>query len=275
MTLTDPSIRRPSEHRHPTSHRLDPVDHRGRQRPSDDVHVGRRDRRDAVLRRDALRPAEPAAPRQRSVRAVEGARGADPLRRLGRSRPLPARAPAQAAQDRAPTSKAIRRRGCRSSTSRPGRSARASAPAIGIALNARRIGSDYRTYVLLGDGEMAEGSVWEAASVGAVPEARQPVRDHRRQRLGQSQATQFDHDMDAIAGRWQAFGWHAIVVDGHDVAAVARGASRRRARHARASDDDRRADAEGQRRVVRSKARTAGTARRSRRARRPTRRSRS
>ena len=40
--------------------------------------------------------------------------------------------------------------------------------AIGIALNARRIKSDYRTYVLLGDGESAEGSVWEAANVGSV-----------------------------------------------------------------------------------------------------------
>src|SRR5436309_11050210 len=39
--------------------------------------------------------------------------------------------------------------------------------AVGIALNARRIGSDYRTYVLLGDGEVAEGSVWEAAAVAA------------------------------------------------------------------------------------------------------------
>src|SRR5512143_1577514 len=38
---------------------------------------------------------------------------------------------------------------------------------VGIALNARRIGSDYRTYVLLGDGESAEGSVWEAADVAA------------------------------------------------------------------------------------------------------------
>src|SRR5215831_12350231 len=40
--------------------------------------------------------------------------------------------------------------------------------AVGIALNARRIGSDYRTYVLLGDGESAEGSVWEAGNVGAA-----------------------------------------------------------------------------------------------------------
>src|SRR5688572_9612478 len=39
---------------------------------------------------------------------------------------------------------------------------------VGIALNARRIRSDYRTYVLLGDGEIAEGSVWEAANVAAV-----------------------------------------------------------------------------------------------------------
>ena len=37
--------------------------------------------------------------------------------------------------------------------------------AVGTALNARRIQSDYRTYVLLGDGEMAEGSVWEAANI--------------------------------------------------------------------------------------------------------------
>ena len=54
--------------------------------------------------------------------------------------------------------------------------------AIGIALNARRIESDYRTYVLLGDGESAEGSVWEAADVAAHRQARQPVRHHRRQR---------------------------------------------------------------------------------------------
>src|SRR5438552_5004559 len=40
--------------------------------------------------------------------------------------------------------------------------------AVGIALNARRIGSDYRTYVLIGDGESAEGSVWEAAQVAAA-----------------------------------------------------------------------------------------------------------
>ncbi len=56
------------------------------------------------------------------------------------------------------------------------------AAGIGLALNARRIGSDYRTYVLLGDGESAEGSVWEAAEVGRDAETRQPVRHHGRER---------------------------------------------------------------------------------------------
>src|SRR5438309_6698457 len=55
--------------------------------------------------------------------------------------------------------------------------------AVGIALNARRINSDYRTYVLLGDGESAEGSVWEAGNVGARHKLDnlRPITDvHRR-----------------------------------------------------------------------------------------------
>lgn len=94
------------------------------------------------------------------------------------------------------------------------------AAAVGIALNARRIGSSYRTYVLLGDGEMAEGSVWEAA---------QSAQFHRLDNLcafidvnglGQSRATQFGHDLDAIGPRWAAFGWHTVEIDGHDMQAV-------------------------------------------------------
>ena len=92
--------------------------------------------------------------------------------------------------------------------------------AVGIALNARRIGSTYRTYVLIGDGESAEGSVWEAAQV---------ADRHRLDNLcaitdvngfGQSRATQWGHDMEAYRDRWRAFGWHPIVVDGHDIAAI-------------------------------------------------------
>ncbi|HVL67716.1 MAG TPA: transketolase [Vicinamibacterales bacterium] len=89
--------------------------------------------------------------------------------------------------------------------------------AIGSALNARRISSDYRTYVLLGDGEMAEGSVWEAANAGLYHRLDNLCVVIDANALGQSQRTQFGHDIAGIASRWSAFGWHAIEVDGHDV----------------------------------------------------------
>ena len=92
--------------------------------------------------------------------------------------------------------------------------------AIGTALNARRIGSKYRTYVLLGDGEMAEGSVWEAANVGVHYKLDNLCAVIDVNALGQSQATQFSHEMETIAARWKAFDWHTIVVDGHDITAL-------------------------------------------------------
>jgi len=92
--------------------------------------------------------------------------------------------------------------------------------AVGIALNARRIASDYRTYVLLGDGEIAEGSVWEAADVAAYYTLDSLCAFTDVNGLGQSGPTQFAHQMDTLASRWRAFGWHTLVVDGHDLAAV-------------------------------------------------------
>jgi transketolase len=91
---------------------------------------------------------------------------------------------------------------------------------VGIALNARRIGSDYRTYVLLGDGESAEGSVWEAADVAAMDRLDNLCGITDVNALGQSRPTMFRHDMDQFARRWTAFGWHAIVIDGHDIDAI-------------------------------------------------------
>jgi transketolase len=92
--------------------------------------------------------------------------------------------------------------------------------AVGIALNARRIGSAYRTYVLLGDGESAEGSVWEAADVAQQYELANLCGITDVNALGQSQPTAWGHDMQQYARRWEAFGWHAVVVDGHDVGAL-------------------------------------------------------
>jgi transketolase len=92
--------------------------------------------------------------------------------------------------------------------------------AVGIALNARRIGSDYRTYALMGDGESAEGSVWEAAEMAEHFKLDNLCGIIDVNRLGQSRPTALGHDLQKYADRWNAFGWHAIVVDGHDVEAL-------------------------------------------------------
>lgn len=89
--------------------------------------------------------------------------------------------------------------------------------AIGTALNAARIGSDYRTYVLMGDGEVAEGSVWESAAVAEFYKLDSLCAIVDVNGLGQSRPTQYGHDVDAHRRRWVGFGWHAIVIDGHDL----------------------------------------------------------
>jgi transketolase len=94
------------------------------------------------------------------------------------------------------------------------------AAALGSALNAHRIGSDYRTYALLGDGETAEGSVWEAAELAAFRKVDNLVGITDVNRLGQSRPTMWQHDLDALARRWSAFGWNALVIDGHDLNAI-------------------------------------------------------
>jgi transketolase len=92
--------------------------------------------------------------------------------------------------------------------------------AVGIALNARRIDSDYRTYVLLGDGESAEGSVWEAADVAANLKIDNLCAITDVNGLGQSQPTQWNHRLELVSRRWSAFGWRAIAIDGHDISAI-------------------------------------------------------
>jgi transketolase len=91
------------------------------------------------------------------------------------------------------------------------------AAGVGCALNARRIGSDYRTYVLMGDGETAEGSVWEAAASAHFHKLDSVCAILDINGLGQSRATELDHDMETYRVRWSAFGWHTIVIDGHDI----------------------------------------------------------
>lgn len=79
-----------------------------------------------------------------------------------------------------------------------------------------------RIYVLLGDGETVEGSVWEAAALASHYGLHQLTAMIDVNRLGQSEPTMYGHDIGVYADRFQAFGWHVEIVDGHDVRAVSR-----------------------------------------------------
>jgi transketolase len=92
---------------------------------------------------------------------------------------------------------------------------------IGLALAAKRLDrSDRRIYVLLGDGESAEGAVWEGARSAAHYELDNLCATIDINRLGQSEATMDQHDIEAYRRRWEAFGWNAVSVDGHDLDAL-------------------------------------------------------
>lgn len=88
---------------------------------------------------------------------------------------------------------------------------------VGTALAARMSGLSYRTYVLLGDGEIAEGAVWEAASLAAVHQLDTLVAIVDVNRLGQSAATAFGHDLETYRRRFEAFGWAVQTIDGHSI----------------------------------------------------------
>ncbi len=92
---------------------------------------------------------------------------------------------------------------------------------IGIALNAKFVDKlDHRTYVLMGDGESVEGSVWEAAELARHYGLDNLCAIVDVNRLGQSDPTMLQHDMDGYRARWSGFGWHALVIDGHDLSAI-------------------------------------------------------
>jgi transketolase len=87
----------------------------------------------------------------------------------------------------------------------------------GMALAARLDKLDYNTYVLLGDGEIAEGAVWEAASLAGIYKLNNLIAVVDDNRLGQSQATAFGHDVAVYRKRFEAFGWRVEDIDGHDI----------------------------------------------------------
>jgi transketolase len=94
--------------------------------------------------------------------------------------------------------------------------------AVGIALAGKRLDRlPYRVWVLTGDGELAEGSMWEAIEHAAYAGLDNLIAVIDVNRLGQTRETMLGWDLDLYRQRLSAFGWHVIEVDGHNVDAIA------------------------------------------------------
>jgi transketolase len=95
--------------------------------------------------------------------------------------------------------------------------------AVGIALAGKRLDRvPYRVWTLCGDSEMAEGSMWEAFEHAAFLGLDNLTAIIDVNRLGQRGETMHGWDLDSYVARAEAFGWHAIAIDGHDVEAIER-----------------------------------------------------
>ena len=88
---------------------------------------------------------------------------------------------------------------------------------VGMAYAARMDERLYQTYVLMGDSEIAEGSVWEAAEIAGYYKLSNLVAIVDCNRWGQSTEVMSDSDMLSYSHKFKAFGWHAVVVNGHDI----------------------------------------------------------
>jgi len=88
---------------------------------------------------------------------------------------------------------------------------------VGMALAARQDKLDYNTFVLMGDGEIAEGAVWEAASLAGYYKLNNLIGIVDANRLGQSDPTAFGHNINIYRDRFKAFGWRVEEIDGHDI----------------------------------------------------------
>ena len=240
----------PAQRRHPAPHRVDPLDDRCGQRPPVDLLLGGRHRGGAVLRRDAIRPAsgpsDPdndrfvlskghAAPLLYAAWAEAGA--------FDRGRAAAAAADRLGPRGAPHAAPAVRGRGHRVARAGPVRrrrhGAQRAAHRVGLphlrAARRRRVGRGLG----VGGGRRRR-----------APRAVEPVRDHRRERARpEPRRPPSATTWMPTRRRLEAFGWHAIVVDGHDLAALLDAFDARAADH-RPPDDDPGADDQGQGRLV-------------------------
>lgn len=92
--------------------------------------------------------------------------------------------------------------------------------AAGMALALQRDGVPAKVYCLMGDGETAEGAVWEAAAFASYYKLNNLIALVDVNRQGQSQPTMLQHDLDTYQRRFEAFGWQVLAIDGHDMAQI-------------------------------------------------------
>jgi transketolase len=88
---------------------------------------------------------------------------------------------------------------------------------VGMAIAAKRDNKAYRVYCLMGDGEQAEGSVWEAAMAGAHYRLDNLIGIVDRNRLQISGTTEDVMSLEPLEEKWAAFGWHVVSIDGNDI----------------------------------------------------------
>jgi transketolase len=88
--------------------------------------------------------------------------------------------------------------------------------AVGVALGTRLQAGRNRVYVVLGDGELQEGSNWEAAMAASQHGLANLVATVDRNRLQQGARTEETNHLEPLADKWAAFGWKVIEVNGHD-----------------------------------------------------------
>jgi transketolase len=88
---------------------------------------------------------------------------------------------------------------------------------LGMALSGKLRQKDYRVWVIIGDGESQEGSIWEAAMAAAKWKADNLTAILDRNHLQNDDCVDVEMPIEPVADKWRAFGWHVMEIDGHNM----------------------------------------------------------
>jgi transketolase len=91
---------------------------------------------------------------------------------------------------------------------------------LGMALSGRLQNKDYHVWVIVGDGETQEGSVWEAAMAAAKWKTDNLTAILDRNHLQNDYCVDDEMPIEPLADKWRAFGWHVVEIDGHNMAEI-------------------------------------------------------